>query len=68
MLRTKLPRKLRSRSVSLALLLGFILYFGYQEYWTEESVFGLVGSHNTSATAQWRGIENMDQLDLPWKI
>jgi hypothetical protein len=38
MLRTKLPRNLRSRSSSLALLLEFSFYFGYQDYWTEESV------------------------------
>jgi hypothetical protein len=38
MLHTKLPRNLRSRSLSLALLLEFSFYFGYQEYWTEESV------------------------------
>jgi hypothetical protein len=38
MLHIKLPRNLRSRSLSLALLLEFSFYFGYQEYWTEESV------------------------------
>jgi hypothetical protein len=38
MLRTNLPRNLRSRSLSLALLLEFSFYFGYQDYWTEESV------------------------------
>jgi hypothetical protein len=30
---------------------------------------GRVGSHTTSATAQWRGLEHLDQLDpLPWEI
>jgi hypothetical protein len=38
MLRTKLPRNLSSRSSSLVLLLDFNFYFGYQKYWTEESV------------------------------
>jgi hypothetical protein len=38
MLHTKLPRKLRSISLSLALLLEFSFYFGYQNYWIEESV------------------------------
>jgi hypothetical protein len=30
---------------------------------------GHVGSHTTSATAQWRGLEHLDQPDpLPWEI
>jgi hypothetical protein len=38
MLHTKLPRNLRSRSSSLDLLLEFIFYFGYQEYYTERNL------------------------------
>jgi hypothetical protein len=37
MLHTKLPRNLRSRSSSLALLLEFRFYFRYQQYWIDES-------------------------------
>jgi hypothetical protein len=30
---------------------------------------GRVGSHTTSVTALWRGLEHLDQLDpLPWEI
>jgi hypothetical protein len=38
MLCTKLPKKLRSRSSSLALLLEFSFYVRYQNYWIEESL------------------------------
>jgi hypothetical protein len=38
MLHTKLPRNLRSISLSLALLLEFRFYFSYQQYWIDESV------------------------------
>jgi hypothetical protein len=44
MLCTKLPRNLRSRSLSLALLLEFIFYFRYQDYWTEEGVLDVWGA------------------------
>jgi hypothetical protein len=50
MLHTKLPRNLRSTSSCWALMLEFSFYFGYQEYWTEESVLD-VGSHITSVTS-----------------
>jgi hypothetical protein len=38
MLCTKLPRNLKSTSLCWALMLEFSFYFGYQEYWTKESV------------------------------
>jgi hypothetical protein len=43
MLHTKLPKNLRSRTLSLALLLEFIFYFVYQEYWTKEGVLDVWG-------------------------
>jgi hypothetical protein len=44
MLRTKLPRNLRSRSLGFSLLLEFIFDFRYQEYWTEEGVLDVWGA------------------------
>jgi hypothetical protein len=46
---------------------NFLLYFAIRR--RNEGVVTHVGSHTTSATAQWRGLEHLDQLDpLSWEI
>jgi hypothetical protein len=56
MLRTKLPRSLRSRNSILALLLEFSFYFVYQDYWTEESVLDCGDPHEQNYfLEEWSG-------------
>jgi hypothetical protein len=65
-LRTNLPRNLRSRSSSFTLLLEFNFYFGYREYWTEESVLDC-GEPYYQHYCPEEGSEHVDQSDpLPW--